>query len=425
MIINSICVIMEAFSVFLCIHYLYNVPFRMDTKTTLFMSLYVVYFFALNNYESPQYYSLAGYVWIFIYCATKFGFRFKELLVNNILYTFAVFGMQLMAVLICSIFVVNSRYKTHQVLLVNILVLIFMILARKLRLYKLSFFLIKTDLWIKILLVIGAIIVLGYLTIYKFQEEIRIGVFIPIFVIVFIYFIISEWEKNKIKALELEKELQAERLYAKSFEKLISDIRLKQHEYDNHINTIYSQQYIYKTYDELVRAQSDYCEQLEKNTKFTKVLTSGNPVLVGFLYTQFLDIDQLGIEVKYKLQFQNLECRIQTYQIIEIVGNLLDNAVDALKAQNEGKRRIYIGVIENEKQIQLEIRNTSRIIEAEEVTQFFKKGYSSKGVSRGMGLYHVKRICKENKIDIETKNVEIDGRNWFGFRIVIKKAELL
>lgn len=147
--------------------------------------------------------------------------------------------------------------------------------------------------------------------------------------------------------------------------------------------------------------------------------------MVGFLYTQFLDIDQLGIEIEYKLQFQSLECGIQTYQIIEIVGNLLDNAVEALKAQNEGECKIYVGVIENEEQIELEVRNTSRVIEVEEAAQFFKKGYSSKGTSRGMGLYHVKRICKENKIDIETKNTEINQENWFGFRIVIQKAELL
>lgn len=425
MVINSICVIMETLSIFLCIHYLYNKPFRFDFNTIVFIIMDVMYLFILNVYQAPHVYSMAVYALVFIYSGVKFGFRLKELLVNNILYIVIMFGVQLVVVLICSAFITNSIYKNYQVLLVNALVLVITVLGRKIPIYKLSYFLIRTELWIKILLIIGSIIALGYLANYKFQTITEIGVFIPIFVITFIYFIISEWEKYKIRSRELERELQAERLYSKSFEKLISDIRLKQHEYDNHINTIYSQQYIYKTYDELVKAQSDYCKQLKSNTKFTKVLSSGNPVLVGFLYTQFLDVDQLDIDVEYKLQFQNLECGIQTYQIIEIVGNLLDNAVEALMAQNERQRRIYVGVIENEKQIELEIRNTSRVIEAEEAMQFFKKGYSLKGISRGMGLYHVKRICKENKIEIETRNSEIDEQNWFGFRIVIQKAELL
>lgn len=425
MIINSICVIMEAFSVFLCIHYLYNVPFRMDIKTVIFMSVYVLYFGAINYFQIPYKYTMVMYLLVLIYCGAKFGFHLKELLINNILYIIIMAGLQGGAVLIGSVVIFDSTYKNYQVLSLNAFVLVAVILTRKIPIYKISFFLIKTELWIKLVISVAAVLILIYLFTYKSQQKITSNVFTPIFVVMFIFFIISEWEKNKLKAFELEKELQTERLYSKSFEKLISDIRLKQHEYDNHINTIYSQQYIYKTYDELVRAQSDYCAQLKSNTKFAKVLTSGNPVLVGFLYTQFLDMDRLGIEVEYKLQFQNLECVLQTYQIIEIVGNLLDNAVEALMAQNEGKRKIYIGVIENEKQIQLEIRNTSRVIEAEEVAQFFKKGYSSKGASRGMGLYHIKRICKENKIDIETKNIEIHEQNWFGFRIVIKKTELL
>lgn len=425
MIINSVCVIMEAFSVFLCIHYLYNVPFRMDTKTTLFMSLYVVYFGLINYFHFPLTYTMVMYFLVCIYCGVKFGFRFKELLVNNILYIVVVSGIQSLVVLLSSIFISNYIYKGYQVLIINLSVLLIILFIRKIPIYRFAYFLIKTELWIKILITIGASIVLGYMVLYKFQKITTISVFIPILVVIFIYFIISEWEKYRIRAKELEKELQTERLYAKSFEKLISDIRLKQHEYDNHINTIYSQQYIYKTYDELVKAQSDYCKQLKSNTKFAKVLSSGNPVLIGFLYTQFLDIDQLGIEVNYKLQFRNLECGLQLYQIIEIVGNLLDNAVEALETQNEKKKKIYVGVIENETEIELIIRNTSSVIEIDEVTRFFKKGYSTKGNSRGMGLYHVKRICKENKIELETGNQEIDKQNWFGFRIIIQKAELL
>lgn len=425
MIINLICVIMETFSIFLCIHLLYNKPFRLDIKTIMFITTDVIFLFVLNLYQVPHVYSMGTYILVFVYCRVEFDFHFKQIIINNILYIVIMAGLQGLAVLLGSVLISNSIYKDYQVLLINIFVLLIIIFGRKIPIYKLSYFLIKTELWIKLIISIGAVMVLIYLFTFKTQEKITSNIFTPIFVIVFIFFIISEWEKNKIRAVELEKELQTERLYSKSFEKLISDIRLKQHEYDNHINTIYSQQYIYKTYDELVKAQSEYCKQLKSNTKFAKVLISGNPVLVGFLYTQFLDIDQLGINVEYKLQFQNLECAIQTYQMIEIVGNLLDNAVEALEGQPKELHNIYVGVTENERQIELEIRNTSRVIDVEEVRKFFKKGYSSKGTSRGMGLYHVKKICKENKIEIVTKNSEIDEMNWFVFQIVIQKAELL
>ena len=56
--------------------------------------------------------------------------------------------------------------------------------------------------------------------------------------------------KYKLKSKEIETELKVHKLYADSFDNLVDSIRSKQHEFDNHINTIYSQHYIYNTYME-------------------------------------------------------------------------------------------------------------------------------------------------------------------------------
>jgi sensor histidine kinase regulating citrate/malate metabolism len=52
---------------------------------------------------------------------------------------------------------------------------------------------------------------------------------------------------------------------------------------------------------------------------------------------------------------------------------------------------------------------------------FFEKGYSSKGEQRGLGLYHVKKICIANNIDIICGNRDFNGINWIVFELYIRK----
>jgi sensor histidine kinase regulating citrate/malate metabolism len=65
--------------------------------------------------------------------------------------------------------------------------------------------------------------------------------------------------------------------------------------------------------------------------------------------------------------------------------------------------------------------NTSRKISYGEIEHFFQKGYSSKGEQRGLGLYHVKKICIANDIDIICENRELNGINGIAFELHIRK----
>ncbi|MGN0155933.1 MAG: sensor histidine kinase [Lachnospiraceae bacterium] len=229
--------------------------------------------------------------------------------------------------------------------------------------------------------------------------------------------------KYKLKAAKAETELKVHQLYADSFQTLLDNIRLRQHEFDNHINSIYSQHYIYKTYDELVKVQREYCEVLEKDNRYNKLLTSGNSVLIGFLYGKFMEIEKQGINIAYQVNVQKLICGVPIYKIIEILGDLINNAVDALKAA-KGQDKLFVSVIETADQIELEVRNESTFIRYEEIRSFFTKGYSKKGKNRGLGLYNVKQICEEYHLDIMCENKNIDGNNWLSFMIKIEKETL-
>ena len=108
------------------------------------------------------------------------------------------------------------------------------------------------------------------------------------------------------------------------------------------------------------------------------------------------------------------------YLVVELIGNLLKNAVEAVNSQDVEKL-IHLSCTENENEFCLGVRNRSEKIPLEEIGRFFQKGYSSKGSGRGLGLYNVKEISDKYGIDIVCNNTEIDNQNWFLIELHIKK----
>ncbi len=82
--IGNICLLLEEFSVLLCIHYLYGIKFKLDIKTTSYLTIYMIIMVIINHYNFPKAYTIVTYPLIFLYCGIKFKFRIKEIIVNNI-----------------------------------------------------------------------------------------------------------------------------------------------------------------------------------------------------------------------------------------------------------------------------------------------------------------------------------------------------
>lgn len=98
--------------------------------------------------------------------------------------------------------------------------------------------------------------------------------------------------KYKIKSTDSEAELNAYKLYEESYKNLINEIRIRQHEFNNHINAIYNMSSIYRTYEELVENQKKYCEELESDNRYGQLLKLGNTVVIGFLYGKLLEAER-------------------------------------------------------------------------------------------------------------------------------------
>lgn len=101
---------------------------------------------------------------------------------------------------------------------------------------------------------------------------------------------------------------------------------------------------------------------------------------------------------------------IEAADIAIIIGNLLDNAFDAVEHQLEKKVAFSITGVGSE--IIIEVTDNGKGISSEALTSLFTLGYSSKGDKRGYGLFNVKRIVESLGGTVEVNNMR-EGRTIF------------
>ncbi len=415
--------LLEAFSVIICLHYLYGEKFKLDILTTVFLSIDMIIMTTINYYGLPRTCALVIYPVIMIYCGIKFGFEWKEIIVNNILYMLLIGGSQLLiGIMYGWIFNLRSfdlfTFKNSEVLIMNGgIFLIVLFVLPKFRVHRFSIYLQDKERILFISLGFCILLIIYSFINYKIFDRMQIYQNLTLFVGIGLFCILAgQLGRYRIKSKQIETELKMHKLFAESFQGLIEDIRLRQHEFDNHINAIYSLHYTCDSYEELVRAQNEYSHAVIKENRYNKLLRAGSPLLIGFLYGKIVEIERLGIVISYQISIGDLNANIPVYKLVEVLGNLLKNAVEAM-LNSEIEKLLYISVIEIDGILEIEVRNRSVFISYSEIENFFRKGFSKKGENRGLGLYNVKTICDDYSLNIFCENKKINNENWLSFII--------
>lgn len=425
--IERICLLLEALSIIICLHCLYGEKFRLNIVNTSYLVLHMIIMTAMNYYEVNKVYSFIIYPLIAIYCGVRFGFKWKAIITNYILHMAIMGGIQLIIAIGYS-WIFNTlsidmlKFENSELLIINAGVLIIIAgIMPWFKLHKLSIYLQDKERILVILLFFCLLIVLYTFTNYKIINGSNFYQSMILFFSVFLFCLVAgQLGKYKIKSKEIETELKMHILFADSFRNLIDDIRLRQHEFDNHINAIYSLHYTCDSYEKLVTAQNEYSQAVLKENRYNKLLKADNPLLIGFLYGKFVEIEKLGIVITYQIDIGDFDVGVPIYKLVEILGNLIKNAVEAIVGVYEEKA-LHVNVIEVNGEFSIEVRNKGDFIDYGEIEIFFKKGYSKKGKSRGLGLYNVKITCHEYSLNILCENKFINGENWVSFTINNKK----
>lgn len=423
--ITLLYIALEAVAVLLLLHALYWKKMRWDKYSVGFVVLDCVLMSVIRFGKMNQSVSMIIYVLLIMYCICEFGTNVKQLVVNMILLAVIMMGIELAALIILQSLGAGIKgYEDISVVFANgIIVLIVLKMYKKLDLYAISVSFQRNGRLVAILLLLESSLVFFLIFEYKIlQGKVPVQTIIISGILVLTVILCIHGLLYRIKYQEKQAELEAYKTYSVAFSDLITQIRARQHEFDNHISALCNLHYICKDYDELVSEQSKYAKDVIGNNRFHRLLVSGNPVIAGFLYGKLSSIQEQGIEVTYTFHISEFTSKIPVYLVVELIGNLLKNAVEAVKTQ-QVEKQIHLSCTENENEFCLGVRNRSEKIPLDEMGRFFEKGYSSKGSGRGLGLYNVKEICEKYGVDIVCDNTEIDDKNWFFIELHIKKSD--
>lgn len=225
--------------------------------------------------------------------------------------------------------------------------------------------------------------------------------FIGLIEIIFVMFSILTRRLNKSREELVKKEIEN---YSKTFnETMVKNIeesyknnRKLKHDLNNHLLAIEL-----RVKNDKQEEALDYIHKISQNVTGIKVVETENETLNYIINSKMMTMERHGIEFEYKM-LSSLK-QLEVFDIVTIMGNLLDNAIEAQHDLIE-KRYIKLYTEDIEGRTIIEIRNRCNrdkltIKDGEFIST--KKDKDHHGIGLGNVREVIKKYNGEYKIDIQ------------------------
>ena len=153
---------------------------------------------------------------------------------------------------------------------------------------------------------------------------------------------------------------------------------------------------------------------LEANDR--ELLSCDSKIIAGVLYEKRKQASLLHIEILAELRSEFRKSPLPETEWVEIIGILLDNAVEASK----GGDQIHVRFCKTERSVELTVSNPFPPMSNTEFMRLFGKGVTTKqkeGGMHGYGLYNVLSIMERFRGKVITRNEIRNDRNYVVFGV--------
>jgi len=199
---------------------------------------------------------------------------------------------------------------------------------------------------------------------------------------------------------------------------IIDSMRANVHEFKNKIHVVSGLLQL----EEYEKAK-DYILYLEYEVENEKhnVVGVKDPIIEALILAKMSLAKESRINFKLdeKTNLNKTHDNIDTNDLVVIIGNLLENAREACEESPE--KNIQVRFFEDEKKLRIEVTDSGRSIDTNEMEKIFNVGYSSKGEGRGSGLALIKNLVEVYKGSLNIKS----RKNSKTFCVELKKEEKL
>ena len=231
-------------------------------------------------------------------------FEFNDTVKNAIIYTIAdcliMYVIQVLGVIVYSIVFHSDVITSFEVIVISLILLCifcFIFVKFDLKTYFIAF--LDMNYYSEVVIVVFGVILVAMLK----NESIKVIVNwdLLIFLLLFLFIIILitiKLEKERIQKNKFIEQLQQYEQYNVVYKDLISDIRHRQHDFDNHLQALYSMSMSCENIEELRNEQKKYLDELlEDKQSYNLLRERASSILTAFLYIKLREVEEKGINI--------------------------------------------------------------------------------------------------------------------------------
>lgn len=194
-------------------------------------------------------------------------------------------------------------------------------------------------------------------------------------------------------------------------EELLYTMRTQRHDFSHELQVIYGLLEV-----EEYQEARDYLKKSVKEVAATSELVkTDNLGVTALLYTKTGLAEARKIALHITVETSLKQAPLEGRDINVILGNLIDNAMDAAEQLPISERRVSVTIGLGMDGYILEVQNYGPPIPTDIIGKIFMPGVSTKGREHGMGLYSIQKLVSKynGKISVKSDN------NGTSFHVVI------
>ncbi|KIL39862.1 histidine kinase [Gordoniibacillus kamchatkensis] len=188
----------------------------------------------------------------------------------------------------------------------------------------------------------------------------------------------------------------------------VEALRVQSHEYKNKLHAIGGLLQL----DNKQKAMDYLYEITEQHEELSRFMNKRihSDSITGLLLGKISRGKELGIDVKLDDQswMETLPEALDTHDMVVVLGNLLENAFEALQKQ-QGKKEVLISIEQDDEVCSLLVEDNGCGMNEETKARILERGYSTKGEGRGIGMYLVGNVLRKGSGRMKIESTEGGG----------------
>ena len=186
-------------------------------------------------------------------------------------------------------------------------------------------------------------------------------------------------------------------------EDLNGTLRKQRHDFMNHLQVVFSLLELNEAGEAM-----KYVENVYGDIKKTgSVLKTAIPAVNALIAAKKQDCEERGIALQTHITANWKEMPVPGWEMCRVLGNLIDNARDALLEDGENRdRRIDLAIDETPRAYTFRVENNGPAIPPDALKHIFQMGFTTKSDGHGSGLSIVEEILQSYGGEIAVESDE-------------------